>query len=183
MILKDILGKIGLKMDNFTVCTPFFGVTISQNEDNKIASWQLYVELISRVATQPLYENSGDEEAALESIYKLFEITRDIIKQYGRKAETFSMLSLCLLNMVLRPFTSKWHKIFKNNLIKQEYFKTFRKELTELQIIISAFSGLLLEMSKVDKYEEIDFMEIEKFVNTYKIGFVNENNGQLLISN
>jgi hypothetical protein len=126
MILKDILGRIGLKMESFTICTPFFEATISQSEDNKIASWQLYVELVTRVVTQPTLEEHGDEKAALDSIYKLFDITRDIIKQYGRKAETFSMLSLCLLNMVLRPFASKWHKIFKNNLIAQEDLKIFK---------------------------------------------------------
>jgi hypothetical protein len=163
-------------MDNFTICTPFFEVIISQNEDNKIASWQLYVELTTRVATQPLFDDCGDEESALESIYKLFNLTRDIIKQYGRKAETFSMLSLCLLNMILRPFTSKWHKRFKNGSVNKKNQKAFRKELCELQIIINKFSGVLLQMSRVNTFDEIKFDEIEKFVEIIKNENLDRNN-------
>ena len=182
MLLKDILGKIGFKMDSFTICTPFFEVTISQNEDNKIASWFLYVELTTRVATQPLFEDCGDEESALESIYKLFNMTRDIIKEYGRKAETFSMLSLCLLNMILRPFTSKWHKRFKNGSVNKKYQKAFRKELCELQIIINKFSGVLLQMSKVNTFDEIKFDEIKKFADLFMNSYLIRNNEVMMIS-
>ena len=164
MILKDIIKKIGLKIDSFTVCTPFFEVVIAQNEDNKIASWQLYVELITRVATQPMLEENGDERAALDSIYKLFDITRDIIKQYGRKAESFSMFALCLLNIVLRPFTTKWHKIFLNEVICKDDLNIFRDDLVELQQRIYYFSGLLFQMSRVNSYEEIEFDIIEKHI-------------------
>jgi hypothetical protein len=172
MFLKDILKKIGVKMDSFTICMPFFEVTISQNDNTKAASWQLYVELITRVATQPLLEDRGDEESALESIYKLFNITREIIKQYGREAETFSMLSLCLLNMILRPFTSKWHRIYKNGSVNEENQKAFREELCELQIIINKFSGVLLQMSRVNTFDEIKFEEIEKFADLFKNGYL-----------
>jgi len=182
MFLKNILGKIGFKMDTFTICTPFFEVTISQNEDNKIASWQLYIELTTRVATQPLFEDYGDEESALESIYKLFNITREIIKQYGRKAETFSMLSLCLLNMILRPFTSKWHKIFKSGSINEKNQKYFREELYELQIIINKFSWVLLQMSRVNTFDEIKFDEVEKFADLLKNGYLDRNNEVMMIS-
>jgi hypothetical protein len=163
MFLKDILKKIGVRMDSFTICTPFFEMTISQNDETKTASWQLYIELITRVATQPLLENRGDEESALESIYQLFNITREIIKKFGREAETFSMLSLCLLNLVLRPFTSKWHKIYKIGKVNKKKQKAFREELSELQIIISKFSGVLFQMSRVNTLDEIKFEEIEKF--------------------
>jgi hypothetical protein len=182
MILKDLLGKIGLKMDTFTICTPFFEATISQNDNNKIASWQLYVELITRIATQPLHEERGDEESALESIYKLFDITRELIRQYGRDAESFSMLSLCLINLVLRPFASKWHKIIKNDSFNEENQKNFRKELRELQIIINKFSGVLFQMSRVNTYEEISFDEIEKIANILRSEYLNKDNEKMLIS-
>jgi len=183
MFLKDILGKIGFKMDSFTICMPFFEVTISQSEDNKAASWQLYIELATRVATQPLLEDHGDEESALKSIFKLFDLTREIIKQYGRKAETFSMLSLCLLNMILRPFTSKWHKIFKNGSVNEENQKAFREELYELQIIINKFSGVLLQMSRVNTFGEIKFEEIEKFSDLLKNEYLYRSNEVMMISN
>lgn len=182
MFIKDILRKIGIKMDSFTICTPFFEVTMSQNNNTQNASWQLYVELITRITTQPLFENYGDEESALESIYKLFNITREIIKQYGREAETFSMLSLCLLNMILRPFTTKWHKIFKNNSINNENQKAFREELCELQIIINKFSGVLLQISRVNTFDEINFEEIEKFASFLNNEYLDKNNELIMIS-
>lgn len=54
--------------------------------------------------------------------------------------------------------------------------------MIELQIIMSAFSGVLLEMSRVNAYEEINFIEIEKIIDVYKKGYINENYEQLLIS-
>jgi len=182
MFIKDILKRIGIKMDSFTVCTPFFEVTMSQDKNTQNASWELYIELITRVTTQPLLEDHGDEESALESIYKLFNITREIIKQYGREAETFTMLSLCLLNMILRPFTSKWHKVFKEGSINDENQKTFRKELCELQIIINKFSGVFLQMSKVNTFEEIKFEEIEKFADLLKDEYLDKNKEMIMIS-
>jgi hypothetical protein len=47
---------------------------------------------------------------------------------------------------------------------------------------MSAFSGVLLEMSRVNAYEEINFIEIEKIIDVYKKGYINENYEQLLIS-
>jgi hypothetical protein len=182
MFLKDLLEKIGFKMDSLTICTPFFEMTISQNENNKTASWQLYVELITRVVTQPLLEDRGDEESALESIYRLFDITREIIKQYAREAETFSMLSLCLLNMILRPFTSKWHKIFKSGSVNENDKKTFREELCELQIIINKFSAVLLQMSRVNAFDDIKYEEIEKFADLFKDGYLDRNSEVMMIS-
>ena len=182
MFLKDILGKIGFKLDGFTICTPFFEMVISQNDDNKTSSWQLYVELTTRVATQPLLDDRGDEKSALESIYKLFNVTREIIKQYGRKAETFSMLSLCLLNMILRPFLSKWHRIFKNKSVNKKNQKAFREELSKLQIIVNKFSAVLLQMSRVEKFEDIKFEQIENFTDLIKNSYLDKNNEVMLIS-
>jgi hypothetical protein len=166
MFLKDLLKKIGVKIDSVTICTPFFEVAITQDEKNKEASWKLYVELITRVATQPLLDEYGDDETALNSIHKLFDITREIVKEYGREAETFSMLSICLLNLGIRPFTSKWHKIFmeNDNNIDEDKRKSFRVELRELQKMINKFAALLLQMSKVETYESINFNDTERQV-------------------
>jgi len=78
--------------------------------------------------------------------------------------------------MILRPFTTKWHKIFKNDPIDNENQKAFREELCELQIIINKFSGVLLQMSKVNAFEEINFMEIEKFANLFNNEYLDKYN-------
>lgn len=49
-----------------------------------LEKWDLYVELITRVATQRLEPDEGDEPAAIKSIYELFPLTRETIKRNGR---------------------------------------------------------------------------------------------------
>lgn len=70
----------------------------------------MYVELITRITTQPLVQNKGDEATALESIYNIFEITREILKSEGKKAKNFTKIAIVVLNQMIRPFTAKWHK-------------------------------------------------------------------------
>lgn len=57
-------------------------------EADRKASWLLYTELRTRIATQPLHYRSGDEETALDSLYQLFAISRDAIKGAGLNAAT-----------------------------------------------------------------------------------------------
>ncbi len=39
-------------------------------DPDKNAAWEMYVELLTRITAQPLPEDSGDDVAALTSIYK-----------------------------------------------------------------------------------------------------------------
>lgn len=64
----------------------------------------MYVELITRIATQELDEDCGDEKAALNSIHALFPITREILKSKGRLAPNFTKIAVVVLNQILRPF-------------------------------------------------------------------------------
>ena len=47
---------------------------------DKDAAWDLYVEMLTRILTQPLPLESGDEKAALESVYSLAAATREILR-------------------------------------------------------------------------------------------------------
>src|SRR5438876_4543781 len=47
------------------------------------AAWKLYVELNTRIATQPLRPSEGLLREALSSLYAIFGITRDILKEAG----------------------------------------------------------------------------------------------------
>ena len=53
-------------------------VEISFQEADKDAAWDLYVEMLTRIVTQPLPAKTGDEKTALESVYSLFPTTRGI---------------------------------------------------------------------------------------------------------
>jgi len=47
------------------------------------AAWSLYVELVTRVAVQPLETDQGLLREALTSLYSLFGTTREILKDAG----------------------------------------------------------------------------------------------------
>jgi hypothetical protein len=41
-------------------------------DKDKNAAWELYIELLTRITTQPLAQTHGDEEMALKSIHTIF---------------------------------------------------------------------------------------------------------------
>ncbi len=109
----------------------------------------MYVELVTRVAIQKLEDDEGTEEAALNSIYQLFPITREILKRHGRDAEEFAKLALLILNKIIRPFTAKWHKILKENAFKdviikkslEKSLKSYKKFYKHIQKCLQIWQG------------------------------------------
>jgi len=59
-------------MTSLKIKTPFLESEWSPKDKDKDASWELYIELLTRIATQPLPQDHGDEKTALESVHKLF---------------------------------------------------------------------------------------------------------------
>lgn len=79
-------------------------------------AWSLYVELITRISVQPLASSQGLLREALNSLYTLFQETRQILRAAGSQIATHSeeplgLLGIQLLNQGLRPFTAKWHPL------------------------------------------------------------------------
>lgn len=78
---------------------------------------------------------------ALESIYVLFPITRDILKEKGRLAPNFTKIAVIVLNQILRPFMAKWHRRdLKGDLAKKETCVEFRSELENIRKHLSSVS-------------------------------------------
>lgn len=149
MNFKDIFRK--WKLDSIKLNCKFAELEFSPTEDDQTAAWNMYVELITRITTQPLAQGEGDEATALESVYSIFGITREILKSKGRNAENFTKIAIVVLNQIIRPFTAKWHRkklegAFDNS---SECF-TFRSELNDLQIELIKYSKLLAELAKVE---------------------------------
>lgn len=105
MTFKDLFRRWGLNSIKLNV--GFAEVEFGATEDDQTAAWDMYVELITRITTQSLDDTDGDEETALNSIYQLFPITREILKSKGRNAENFSKIAIIVLNQIIRPFTAK----------------------------------------------------------------------------
>ncbi len=84
------------------------GTTQPACRSGKEAAWDLYVELLTRITTQPLPDEDGVEQTALDSIYALFGITRETLKAHGRSCIQFAKIAIVVLEQVVRPFTAKW---------------------------------------------------------------------------
>ena len=108
MNLKTLLEKAGLR--SLKITAPFLEMEWVPKDEDRTAAWELYVELITRVATQHLDPEEGDEAAALESVHQLFPLTRETIKRGGRHCINFTRIAVVVLNQIVRPFTAKWHR-------------------------------------------------------------------------
>ena len=108
MTFSDLFRQWGLTSIKLNV--EFAEMEFKATEDDQIAAWDMYVELLTRITTQPLEDGTGDEETALTSVFSLFAITREILKTKGRQANNFTKVAIIVLNQVIRPFTAKWHK-------------------------------------------------------------------------
>ena len=130
---------------------------IDFNENDRDAAWELYIEMLTRIVTQPLPAGSGDERAALDSVYSLFPTTREILRRQGRNALQFSKVAIPVLNQVVRPFTAKWHGeslagAFDDPARRAE----FRAELELLQEDLRNYNRLLANIAGVEDLTELE---------------------------
>ena len=123
---------------------------------DKNASWELYVELITRVSTQYLRPDHGDEDTALKSVSGLFELTRETIKRNGRHCGEFTKIAVTILNQVVRPFTTKWHRLSVGGAFLHEAQRAlFRTELEELQKTLRAYTQMLAGLAGVEDLTDL----------------------------
>ena len=100
-----------------TVSLPFGIGSASWEADptERNAAWELYVELVTRVAVQSLNPQEGLVREAMNSLYSLFGSTREILRKAGPKVgashDSVGGIAIAVLNNGLRPFLSKWHPL------------------------------------------------------------------------
>ena len=120
-------------------------------EQDRAAAWDLYIELLTRIATQPLDADHGDEATALQSLYALFGLTRQTLKSHGRQCVEFSKIAIVVLNQVVRPFTAKWHRLSLAGAFDDaSQCRQFRAELAELQGQLKVYTRMLADMAGVE---------------------------------
>ncbi len=121
------------------------------------AAWELYVELLTRIVTQPLPAEDGEEGTALDSVHSLFSITRGILRRQGRGTIEFAKIAIPVLNQVVRPFTAKWHKESSSCAFDDETMRTeFRKELAALQVDLRNYNRMLAEIACVEDLTDLE---------------------------
>jgi uncharacterized membrane-anchored protein len=142
-------------MKSLKLKTAFLEMNFEPMTGDKDAAWELYIELSTRITTQPLEEMTGDNLTALDSVYELFELTREILKKYNRSCIEFSKLAIPILNQIIRPFTAKWHTTSKTEDFNSKYYEEFRKELNELQNVLIIYTAMLGDMAGIDMMDNI----------------------------
>lgn len=144
-------------MTSLKINTYFMEMEWTPNDHDKDAAWELYIELLTRITTQPLDSTHGDEETALNSVHSLFGLTRDIIKSKGRHCIEFTKIAVVILNQVVRPFTAKWHRLsVRGALTDDGQCKVFRTELAELQTTLGIYSKMLADMAGVEDLTSLE---------------------------
>lgn len=132
------------------------------NDAERLAAWELYVELITRVAVVPL--DHGLLREALSSLYSLFGSSRDVLRRYGptvaepkRSGEyNLGYLVVVMLNYAVRPVLSYWHPELevweatrptdRSRLEHEQAWSRapeLRAALDEARTHLSAYAGLL----------------------------------------
>ena len=120
-------------------------------EADRDAAWELYVEMLTRIVTQPLPDTDGDEQTALNSVHSLFAVTRDILRRKGRDCIQFSKVAIVVLNQIVRPFTAEWHKRSLDGAFKDpQQCREFRAALKLLQLDLLIYAKALADIAKVE---------------------------------
>jgi hypothetical protein len=164
------MARKSVKATRLKVGLPFdLGeLELEPNETQQRAAWSLYVELMTRIAIQPLGSDEGILREALASLYKIFEVTRQILKDAGPEVakgkNAFGPVAIRVLNEGLRPFLAKWHPLLKayedvrplsvgmrDHERAWEHNLTIRTELTKVQQEMLTYAYALAEIAGVEE--------------------------------
>ncbi|PZO61260.1 MAG: hypothetical protein DCF15_00325 [Phormidesmis priestleyi] len=126
-----------------TLSLPFGigGVEMEPDSTERDAAWELYVELVTRVAVQSLNPQKGLVREAMNSLYSLFGSTRQILRKagpgVGASHDSVGGIAIAVLNNGLRPFLSKWHPLLQeweeqkiDGVSPQAHERAWDKEMT-----------------------------------------------------
>lgn len=160
MNLASLFGNF--QLDRVKVGPSWATAEIKFNASDQNAAWELYVEMLTRIVTQPLPSEEGDEKTALDSVFSLFGTTREILRRHGRATVQFSKVAIPVLNQIVRPFTAKWHKesiagAFNCETRRRE----FRAELEFLQCELRNYNSLLAKIAEVEDLTNLELQDQE----------------------
>lgn len=144
--------------------------TWEPDDAERKAAWEMYVELVTRIAVAQLGSDEGLLREALNSMYSLFATTRSILREYdpgiaqpkGDNELSFGYLAIAVLNTVLCPLLAKWHPLLKDyedlrtGTISSvayerawEHHTALRKEIDDVRLVLVQYANLLAEVAGV----------------------------------
>jgi hypothetical protein len=144
----------------------WISVELEPNVAEQRAAWLLYVEISTRVASQPFNREAGRLRAALSSLYSLFEFTRQILRDAGPDVahgpKSLGPVAISFLTEVVAPFTTKWNETLaayeksrpdgRGELEHEHLWDRFEEccvDLAALQHKVSAYRAALSALSYV----------------------------------
>ena len=126
------------------------------------AAWELYVEMETRIVTQTLHPEHGDEQTALDSVFSLFQTTRDILHAQGPGCVVFAKMAIEILNQKVRCFTAKWHRNSLEGAFNDPAKSAeFRNDLEKLQEVLRAYTRTLAVLAGVEDTDSLSDTEQE----------------------
>jgi hypothetical protein len=146
---RDFLEQWGLS--SLTIKLGFLEGEFAPRDADRAAAWELYVELLTRITTQYLSPEDGDEKTALDSVHAIFPLTREILRRQGSGCGEFAKLAIPVLNQIIRPFTAKWHRLSLAGAFQDaSRCQAFRVELSALQARLRDYTRALAAMADVE---------------------------------
>jgi hypothetical protein len=111
-------GRRSMRLTGVTVSVPQLSqLNFAVTHESQLVAWKLFVEMLTRVSTQPLTEGSGRVRSALTSLHGLLGFVRETLKESPPSRRTghqptVEQLALILVISDLRPFVTRWHQAF-----------------------------------------------------------------------
>jgi hypothetical protein len=161
--------KQKVKATKLTIGLPFNlgSLEFENDEAQRKAAWALYVELSTRISVQPLGDDEGIFREALSSLYNIFNITRQILRDAGpeiaKGPQSLGVIAIEVLNKGLRPFLVKWHPLLKSyeemrhpEITSVEYERKwiraleFREELEQVRHQMIIYVNVLSKIAGIE---------------------------------
>jgi hypothetical protein len=139
-------------------------------ESERNAAWDMYVELVTRLPVAYVKPEEGSLRIGLSALYRLFDATREILRKYGPSVArprdmgqlSFGLLSVRIMDVVLRPFLIKWYPLLKEyeetkkrsdspqeHERKWERYEELNQAMKEVREALLQYSNLLARASEV----------------------------------
>lgn len=134
-------------------------VEIAVDRSHREAAWRILVQLTSRVATQPVEDDEGEDELALRSLHTTFTSIREelvaMTPGHAVAGVAIESVALRLLNRELRPFLTRWHPVYdawKAKATGEPWpeHTAFREDLRALQGRVRPYVDNLARMLGLD---------------------------------
>ncbi|MCY4414711.1 MAG: hypothetical protein OXE87_00130 [Chloroflexi bacterium] len=139
--------------------------TWEPDETEVKAAWELYVELVTRAPLGTFSLGEGSAREAMTSMHSLFETGRGILKvsgpsvarPKGKERLSLGYLTVSMLNLVLRPFLTKWHPRLvvweRQGTGMGEYDwpdrREFLQSLSQVRVQLGLYASLFAEVAEV----------------------------------